>query len=127
MILYTGTAPPPPSELDPLAPMQPHTFAKTVLEERTRRPAPSVIQQLPPALTPASNSDAIRTSLAHYARTVLAPYYERVTSSNRLWAYGGEIFYAPSASKICLPHISTTTCKGNVHGLMSKLNIYTKI
>ena len=81
MILYTATAPPPPSELDPLAPMQPHTFAKTVLEERTRRPAPSVIQQLPSALTPASNSDAIRTSLAHYARTVLTPYYERVTTA----------------------------------------------
>jgi hypothetical protein len=48
-------------------------------------------------------------------------------SSNRSWAYGGEIFYAPSASKICLPRISTTTCKGNDHGLTYKTNIYTKI
>ncbi len=47
-------------------------------------------------------------------------------SSNRLWAYGGENFYAPSASKICLPRISTTTCKGNIHGLTYKTNIYTK-
>jgi hypothetical protein len=43
-----------------------------------------------------------------------------------LWAYGGENFYAPSASKICLPHISTTICKGNAHGLMSILKIHKK-
>jgi hypothetical protein len=34
------------------------------------------------------------------------------SSSNRSWAYGGENFYAPSASKICLPRISTTTLQG---------------
>ena len=48
-------------------------------------------------------------------------------SSNRSWAYGGENFYAPSASKICLPRISTTTCKGTDHGLTSKVNRYTKL
>jgi hypothetical protein len=79
MILYTGTNPPTPSELDPLAPMQPHTFTKAVIEERTRRPAPSVIQQLTP--TNISASTAVRASLAHYAKHVLAPYYERVTTT----------------------------------------------
>ena len=49
-----------------------------------------------------------------------------IASSNRSWAYGGENFYAPSASKICLPHISTTICKGNAHGLTSILNIHKK-
>ena len=34
------------------------------------------------------------------------------TSSNRLWAYGGENFYSPSASKICPHRKTTTTCKG---------------
>ncbi len=48
-------------------------------------------------------------------------------SSNRSWPYTGEKFYAPLASKICPRRKSTTTCKGNDHGLSSKLNIYTKI
>ena len=49
------------------------------------------------------------------------------SSSNRSWAYTGEKFYAPSASKICLRRSPTTTCKGNDYGLKYKLNIYTKI
>ncbi len=48
-------------------------------------------------------------------------------SSNRLWAYTGENFISPTASKICPRHNPTTTCKGNAHGLTPKLNIYTKI
>ena len=33
---------------------------------------------------------------------------DQIISSNRSWAYGGEIFYAPLASKIC-PHRKPTT------------------
>ncbi len=48
-------------------------------------------------------------------------------SSNRSWAYTGENFISPSASKICPQRKSTTTCKGTDHGLTSKLNIYKNI
>jgi hypothetical protein len=45
-------------------------------------------------------------------------------SSNRLWAYTGEYFISPTASKICPLHNPTTTCKGTDHGLTPKLNMY---
>ena len=44
-------------------------------------------------------------------------------SSSRLWTYGGENFYAPLASKICLPRKSTTISKGGIQGF-SKKNDY---
>ncbi len=47
-------------------------------------------------------------------------------SSNRSWAYTGEIFISPSASKIYPRRMSTTTCKGTAHSLTNKTNIYTK-
>ena len=43
-----------------------------------------------------------------------------MVSSNRLWTYGGENFYAPLASKICLPGKSTAICKGGVQGFTKK-------
>lgn len=77
MILYTGAACPPPSKLDTTV-MQPHTFQKILLEERTRRPQPSVIQ----FLSPEQNSNphaAVRASLAAYAKHRLTPFFERVS------------------------------------------------
>ena len=41
-------------------------------------------------------------------------------SSNRLWAYTGENFISPSASKIYPRRNTTTTCKGSTHGLTYK-------
>ena len=49
-----------------------------------------------------------------------------VTSSNRLWAYTGENFILPLASKICPLRKTTTVSKGTDHGLMAKMNVYTK-
>ncbi len=60
------------------------------------------------------------------ARTRVLVSVSARSSSNRLWAFGCENFYEPAASKICLPHNPTATCKGNDHGLTPKLNIYTK-
>ncbi len=44
-------------------------------------------------------------------------------SSNRSWAYTGENYISPSASKSCPRRKSTTTCKGTAHGLTYKTNI----
>lgn len=79
MILYMGTACPPPSRLDP-ADMQPHTFPKAILDDRTRRPQPSVIQQLPSqaATLPEDQPDNVRSSLAAYAKHRLTPFFERI-------------------------------------------------
>ena len=43
-----------------------------------------------------------------------------IVSSNRSWAYGGENFISPSASKICPLRSPTTTCKGRVQGFNKK-------
>jgi hypothetical protein len=75
MILYTGASCPPPSKLDPLG-MQPHTFQKILLEERTRRPQPSVVQFLEKGQE--NPSAAVRASLAAYAKHRLTPFFERV-------------------------------------------------
>jgi hypothetical protein len=76
MILYTGAACPSPSKLDPPV-MQPHTFQKILLEERTRRPQPSVIQFLSPQQE--NPRAAVRASLAAYAKHRLTPFFERVS------------------------------------------------
>jgi hypothetical protein len=78
MILYTGAACPPPSKLDPPV-MQPHTFQKILLEERTRRPQPSVIQFLSPCQNDTNPRAAVRASLAAYAKHRLTPFFERVS------------------------------------------------
>ncbi len=48
---------------------------------------------------------------------------DKFDSSNRSWAYTGENFISPSASKICPLRKSTTTCKGTDHGLTSEMNV----
>ena len=54
---------------------------------------------------------------------IALPNHAHTRSSSRLWTYGGENFYAPLASKICLPRKSTTICKGGIQGF-SKKNDY---
>ncbi len=64
----------------------------------------------------------------YHTRTIHVPCVPNTyQSSNRLWAYTGENFISPMASKICPLHNPTTICKGTDHCLTPKLNIYTKI
>jgi hypothetical protein len=54
----------------------------------------------------------------------LPPLRPALVSSNRSWAYTGENFISPTASKTNSLHNPTTTCKGTDHGSTPELNIY---
>jgi hypothetical protein len=84
IILYTGASAPTPSQLDPLA-FQPHTLQKTMLEERSKRLAPSVIHQCSESTKISKagvSSDLIRHSLAHYAKHTLSPFQEKIANAS---------------------------------------------
>ncbi len=66
-------------------------------------------------------------NLAFKRRTSRYATTPQKISSNRSWAYTGENFISPTASKICPLHNPTTTGKGTDHGLTPILIIYTKI
>ncbi len=73
---------------------------------------------------------AARVTVLATSQTVTYDYSgfgSRSESSNRSWAYTGEKFISPLASKLCPLRMSTTTCKGADHGLTAKLDVYTKI
>lgn len=68
VVLFTGTDVPPGVVRGDLVP---HQLPKVLLDERSRRPAPSAIQRLPAAQDRPGMERAVRESLKHYARTQL--------------------------------------------------------
>ena len=74
--LYTGEHPANPAALD-LSTFSPHMLSKVLLDDRSRRPSPSVIHTLQPNDISAG---AVRTSMLHYAQTRLTPYLHHGTA-----------------------------------------------
>ncbi len=95
--LYTGEHPTSPSaSIDP-ASLAPHTLSKILLDERSKRPAPTrihVLQHDTPSI------QDIRTSLLHYAQTGLTPHCQRLQQP----PYGTPLDHTLEEAVACLIH-----------------------
>lgn len=79
IILFNGASAPAPSVLDPLT-LKPHSLQKIIVNERSKRQAPSAIHTV---ASDASVSINIRDSVTHYAQHRLEPFKEIVATSSQ--------------------------------------------
>ena len=95
--LYTGEHPTSPSaSIDP-ASLAPHTLSKILLDERSKRPAPTRIHVLQ---HDAPTVQDIRASLLHYAQTGLTPHCQRLQQP----PYGTPLDHTLEEAVACLIH-----------------------